>query len=288
MIREFMEREQDRNGLPVFFEVPENQPESQEGIPAILWRLELAADVPGVDYSTRFEVPVFRTTESSARCGAALDPTIPFQAAEQAWTPPRSSRIRVSTSEHGETGLYFPPARNAGLLIFLTVFTSIWTGILIVLWSRAPLIFGIVFGLFDVLLVLALAQMACHSARVVVGNGELTLHHRFLLIGSSWRIPADDIAAITPEIGLQSGSKPFYELKVTTRSGRKRGVESGIPDKRYAELLARTMRKAIGMKQGGSATRRPLRVEPDEQHQESGRGQHCRRGFWDDIDFDDR
>ncbi len=29
-----------------------------------LWRLQVEAEVPGVDYSSQFEVPVFKTAES--------------------------------------------------------------------------------------------------------------------------------------------------------------------------------------------------------------------------------
>ncbi|MEA2712606.1 MAG: hypothetical protein QOK27_567, partial [Gemmatimonadales bacterium] len=52
--------------IPVSFELPSDAVASDPDNPnnRVLWRLEVSASVPGVDYESTFEVPVFRTPES--------------------------------------------------------------------------------------------------------------------------------------------------------------------------------------------------------------------------------
>jgi hypothetical protein len=52
--------------IPIAFAIPREAPETTLGNyrDRILWRLEVASAVPGVDFGVRFEVPVFYTPES--------------------------------------------------------------------------------------------------------------------------------------------------------------------------------------------------------------------------------
>src|SRR6185312_2824564 len=49
-----------RSGIPVLFHIPSDarESDSRNFNDKIIWRLEVKADVPGVDYTARFEVPV--------------------------------------------------------------------------------------------------------------------------------------------------------------------------------------------------------------------------------------
>ena len=48
--------------IPAAFEIPEAPPPSDDSRPddTVLWRLEVRAELPGPDFLTHFEVPVFR------------------------------------------------------------------------------------------------------------------------------------------------------------------------------------------------------------------------------------
>jgi hypothetical protein len=83
---------------------------------------------------------------------------------------------------------------------------------------------------------------------VVAGNGELTIHHRFLVFGFRRALPAVEVEAIAPQGGMQSGTKLFYDLKVRTRDGRKLSAGGSIPDKHHADWLAKRLREALGLK----------------------------------------
>ena len=52
--------------IPVAIPIPADARKTDERDAAdrVIWRLVLAADEPGIDYSATFEVPVFRTAES--------------------------------------------------------------------------------------------------------------------------------------------------------------------------------------------------------------------------------
>jgi hypothetical protein len=60
-------------GIPVEFDIPaECEPASatRSSLPYIKWRLQAIAEVPGVDYAPKFDVPVFRTTSAPAVASA--------------------------------------------------------------------------------------------------------------------------------------------------------------------------------------------------------------------------
>ncbi len=67
MGRELLEEDRTRSAIPVLFAIPHDslQTDDSDSINQIVWRLEVTAEVPGVDYHSQFEVPVYRTAESS-------------------------------------------------------------------------------------------------------------------------------------------------------------------------------------------------------------------------------
>ena len=73
--------------IPVEFSIPSDAYESNHDQPddKVLWLLHAQADVPGVNYSDDFEVPVFRLTPSSS---SVSEPTPIFPSDAQAETAP--------------------------------------------------------------------------------------------------------------------------------------------------------------------------------------------------------
>ena len=66
--------------IPIAIPIPADarQTDERDSSDRVIWRLAITADVPGVDYSATFEVPVFRTAESDTPLTpeelAALEP----------------------------------------------------------------------------------------------------------------------------------------------------------------------------------------------------------------------
>jgi hypothetical protein len=233
--------------IPIKFTVPADvQPSDPvHSNDQIVWRLELSASVPGVDYRSTFEVPVFRTGESvSAETEAPITEDEP---AQEPYRQPAGSRIVVTTNRRG-TEIVYPALRNPGVAAGFIAFTLGWSGVVLALLKfGAPLLFPIVFGLFWILLVVVTLQQCLGVIRVVAQPGSLQVAEGYLSAGRERTIPAQEIADITLKIGMQAGSRPYYDVMVIRTNGKQVAAGRGVRDKREAEWLAATLKRELGL-----------------------------------------
>ena len=244
--------------IPVRIPLPADAPETNTENPSdsIHWVLAAEASVPGIDYSDEFEVPVFRTPMSQTKESPGAEDARAVPAAVE--TPHVSLReieksgIRVGPSPAGGTEFYFSAARNLGAAAVTTVFFAIWSVILWFLYhSDAPVIFPVIFGLFEVLLFIAVIHLWFGTATVTVGSGALTSRRRTLGIGSSREVPFEEIAGLRMKIGMQSGGRsgtPHYDIQMVLKSGKERTLAGGIRSKRRAEWIVERMCSVGGFK----------------------------------------
>ena len=239
-----------RTDIPIQFRIPAEAESCSLGDPdnRVLWRLTVSASVPGVDYSSVFDIPVFRTEASAA---PPTESEIRL-AAEQAralaeYRPPADSRIQVIANSQG-TEILFPPARNPGAATGVTTFTLIWGGIC---WGlvhyRAPLVFPVVFGAFELLLLWISLQLWLGFSRVTAGPGKLLLAKGIGFPGRERRLPSAEVADVIATIGMQAGSIPFYDVVIQQKDGKKVTAGSSVRDKQEAEWLAVTIKRALGL-----------------------------------------
>lgn len=237
--------------IPVSFTIPFDCRDSDASNPGstIRWLLRAEARVPGVDYQASFEVPVFRTPESSDTIAAASQPETGFGAGAGFSESSLSPGIRVGPAPEGGSEFTFGPARNKMAAFSLTAFTLVWTGsILAQIRLHAPLIFPIVTGLFGVILALACLDLWFGMSRMVVADGQIRLRSSLLGLGSARVISCADVNDIRLEIGMQSGGAtgtPYYDLRIHLTSGRKLYAARHLRSKREAEWLAGRMKAAI-------------------------------------------
>jgi len=239
------------DAIPVAFYIPDDCSETTtlDATDGTLWRLEAKAQMAGVGYAAQFEVPVFRVEQTPELRAETAKLLAREQAEVAAYVQPPTSRIRVQASLRGGTEFYFPACRNPGSAIFLTVFLSVWSGVIwFMIHQRAPLIFPIVFGFFDVIMILAAAHAWTGTTRVVVSWEGATVTSSVLGIGSSKTVTAQEIADIKPKIGMTSGTTVYYDLKINCRNGKEVSAGSGIKDLLEAEWLAAEMTKALAGK----------------------------------------
>jgi hypothetical protein len=230
--------------IPVAFDLPGDAEPSDDtnSRNQVVWRLSVSADVPGVDYASTFEVPVFRTTESveapSAEPAAAPALVEPF-------VQPATSRVRVTRNRRG-TEIVFPAARNPGTSAALTCFVAMW---LAVVWATvhfgAPMLLQIVFGAFGLVLLWATVASWLGVTQVTVGDGAVAVATGLLGPMRERRLTADEVAEVTTRIGMQSGNTPYYDLILVRKDGKRMSAGRGIRDKQEAEWLAATMREAL-------------------------------------------
>jgi hypothetical protein len=239
------------SSIPFTFEIPYDSKDTDRKNMdnAILWYVDAAASVPGVDYGAQFEVPLFRTSESDPDFAPAREAGVPEQMTEDLPHTGSHGGITVKPSQRGGTEFYFAPARNVSVALVLTVFTLIWSAVIWFMMTQgAPIFFPIFFGLFDLLLLYAVLRLWFGVSKVIIESGQLTVTSGFLGLGVSKAIPCSQVEDIQISIGMQSGGRsgtPYYNIELNTNNSKKVSLGRSIKDKRQAAWLAKTMKAAV-------------------------------------------
>jgi hypothetical protein len=234
--------------VPVAFRLPPDAAatDASDADNCIVWRLRLSAEVPGVDYDSVFEVPVFRTAESDQPLTAADEQLTRDLTAEGTYEQPNESRIVVTTNRRG-TEVLFPAARNPAAAAGLTMFTLLWLAVIAFqLYIKVPVFFPIVFGIFGVFLVIGMLDLWMGVSRVTVDRGMLTLATGYLHPGRERAVSASEISDVKAIMAMKSGSTPYYDIAVIRKSGKKLRAGRAVRDKREAEWLAGIIKRAMG------------------------------------------
>ncbi|HEY1787096.1 MAG TPA: hypothetical protein VGJ73_03030 [Verrucomicrobiae bacterium] len=204
------------SGIPVHFRLPENQPESApRGNPTIIWRLKAKSKMRGPSFAATFEVPVFHVAGVAASStDDEADPAAPMQLSVEEIRRDEHSRIQVTDGLHGRE-FYFPAARNLGMALMLSVVLMVWSGFLwLMIVKHAPILFPIVFGLFELFLLWGWCNVWFKSGRVTVNSTEVTLQNRWLIFGRTRQFAAGDVARFEIKIGGTSGSTTYHDIKL--------------------------------------------------------------------------
>jgi hypothetical protein len=231
--------------VPIDFALPADGEPTDGSNPRdqVIWRLALSAEVPGVDYHSTFEVPVFRTAESAAAATADEPPVeaVPLAPYER----PAASPIRVTRNQRG-TEIEFPAGRNPGASAGLTAFLLIWLGATWATWHfGAPALFQLIFGAVGLLILWATLASWLGVSRVTADRGSVSVARGLLVPMREQRLDAAEIAEVTTKIGMQAGTTPYYDLTVVRNDGRRIPLGRSIRDKREADWLAATVREAL-------------------------------------------
>ena len=234
-------------GVPIAFPIPADAVPSDpaRGGDRVVWRLDVSAEVPGVDYASSFEVPVFRTAASDEPRTPAESAVASAYAVQADYRQPSASRIAVTTTRRG-TEIYYPRGRNPGFALGLTAFGALWGGaVWLTVALHAPLIFPIVFGSFGLLLAVAVLDAWLTVTRVTVGDGRVSVANGWLGANREKSLPTAEVADVTTKIGAQAGTRMYYDVMLVTTGGKRVAAGRGIRDKREAEWLAATIKAAL-------------------------------------------
>lgn len=248
--------------IPVEFSIPSDAYESNhdDRNDQVLWLLHAKADVPGVNYSDDFEVPVFRLAASSASAaepasifasdaqGATGAPAFQSDASDVA--APQNPKVAVRTGVDGSTEFYFRAFRNPSQIPLLILFTSLWTTVVYFLaHSKAPLLFTVVFGLAEILLIYGLIQATLLTFSIQTGNGRIVCRRALLGIGVSREFRFSDIAQILPVTkAQQSGTQASYSLLLQMKNGERSTLADMIDSRQEARWVAAQLEKLAGLK----------------------------------------
>jgi hypothetical protein len=227
-------------GIPIFFQLPDNLPESTPGSgDGIHWRLEASATLRGPNFHAAFEVPVFKLPGPPE---ISDDPTTQYQMSLDEMRKQIHSRIQVNDLPEGGKEFVFPAARNPGFASGASVFWLIWTGaIVLMIWKHLEQPFPLIFGAVDLLMTVFVFDLWFRRSRVVVNSESVTIQKAWLAFKKEQRLQTSEIKSVTSDVGATAGHAAFHDLKIQTRAGRSFTVASNIGDKPEADWLVQQM-----------------------------------------------
>ena len=228
--------------LPVRFAVPFDQPETTEdGGDGYSWRLTAAAKAPGIDYKAAFDVPVKKTSQSSAGYSAAQ---MPDPTARQESISDMAKRLSLRLEARPDSGfeLVCPAARALGMLAFLLPFTAGWSGVCYVLWfkANAPLLFPIVFSFFDAVLLLVLVNTLLVSRGISFDRSRRECVVWTRLLGIKVRekgVPFDEVLEFRCERAGYAGNTVYFRIQLLRQKGWPLTVAGDLKSRKDAESI---------------------------------------------------
>ena len=249
--------------IPVDFSIPAESSTTNHDNPRdqVLWLLHAQADVPGVDYADDFEIPVFRTAASGEAAGdsepSAFSRVNTFGFATTrsddsgAVAQPAHTKVVVSNGAGG-TEFYFPPLRNPGRALTLLLVTVIWTAVIyLMVQKHAPILFFIVFGVADLLIVAGFLHVAFGSSRIGVSSGEILSCRGIFGLGGTRRIQVSDVASIVPVVSMQQGTSSgnqLHAIRLRLKDGRKFTLADEIDGRQEARWVVSQIETLAGLK----------------------------------------
>ena len=244
--------------ISVTFDIPVEAAESNSNSfnDRILWLLSAKAELPGVDFSEQYEVPIFRIGSSAA---AASTPTFaslgsyslrttissPGEKLEQ----PAKMSARISNGLNG-TEIYLPALRNPGSTLALFAFAAVWSAVTYLLWKQSKWFFLSLFGFTDLLVLYGLVSALFSTARIQLTGDSVLLTKSTLGVGSTRRIPFSEIGSVAIVSGGQSSAgTAWHSLRLVRKDGKKLTLATGISNRQEARWLVSQMENLIGLKQ---------------------------------------
>ena len=232
--------------IPVAFRIPGDAEacDDTDSNNRVMWRLQLSGSVPGVDYESRFEVPIFRTAASGQPLSLEEEQLTAAQPASGYQQSP-DSRVVVTSNRRG-TEVFFPAARNPGAATGLTFFLLLWLGCIgLQVYFGAPIVFPIVTGLFGLLILVGVLDLWLEVSRVTVDAGTLTVASGYLYPAREQTLSTSEVADVTAALGMQAGTTVYYDVVIVRKNSKKIKAGRGLRDKAEAEWLAARIKDAL-------------------------------------------
>ncbi len=240
------------------FNVPGELPESdaeQNGSDYHLWRMNVQAALPGVDFDRDYEIPVYATGEASLKLS-----TYNMRSAHD--EQDRLDDLAVSQKTQRSFGsggieLFYPAGRNRlSALIGITAGGIFGSAGWFLVFSEGHTIFGSVFGGVASFIVLASLYSVFNSLQVTMEAGYLKTVRRVLGIPVRKRkIRRHDFIRFSSRSSSQTrtGSKHvmYYTIHAEDNRGQKIVVGEGFTGAGEASAAIRMLANELGLQSRG-------------------------------------
>jgi len=241
------------SAVSVDFEIPfdAGETDSRNSNDQTFWRLTATRKLPGIDFKTGFQVPVFKTVASDP---AATAENIEAETLARApVAQPPQSKIRVRPSGDGGLEYYLGAARTRSVALALMAFGLLFGaggsffafavhGYFGWLAGALPMLIG---GGIGILLLMFSVSLLLSTTTLRVSGGELHVKSSLLGIARNKVVRAADIEKFELYPAMRGGNQIWYDLRVHLRGGGKITAGSGL-EKREAEWLEKDVCKNLG------------------------------------------
>ena len=148
------------------------------------------------------------------------------------------SGIAVLPSREGGREFRLSRGRESAGVMPLVAFAAFWTGVVaLIIYAGAPLLFSIVFGALDLILLLIVLYLSFGECRIAVESGEMRVRSALLGLRTGIRVPCSSIA----KISVTDSST----VTITRKDGKVLYVRWFFKRKQTADWLADEIRKEV-------------------------------------------
>ncbi len=234
--------------LPVLFAIPFDAQESNFEDPndKILWRLRVAATLPGVDLDESFEIPIYRTDESSQDFVLEEGRLSEYERPSRLEDVLRRRGAVVRKLPAGGASYFFPsgaPLAQRLVIGSLLLVCSLALGILV--RQGAGLLPLFIVGLFEAFLGASAASLWLAQYRVEIREGEVTLQGGLFGPGRPRTFRASGIVSFKITTGAQTGSRVSHDLVLILSGGKQHTLVRAVGSRREAELILEDMKRHL-------------------------------------------
>lgn len=238
----------DRTDIPVLFHIPSGCPPWNDDDPndQVVWRLVASAAVPGVDFSTSFEVPVFVTGETAA----PPEPGKPLLAEYRAGAPADAATLAQAGVKVLSDGFAFS-AGHLGMSRAVT--TAVFLGLAALFLFL--LLSGAAFPILGMTAFFA-GLAGLFAGDIWSGRFDLKLLGNEVVVTQfrPWgarvtRVPRADVAAVRTHLAMSAGEKRYYRVTLVGHDGmdpRQRAAGEGF-DARKLRFRLQRLAKELGV-----------------------------------------
>ena len=204
-----------------------------------IWRIAATADIPGVDYSTTFDVPVFRTGE--AVDGSEYAAFEERHRVEAARLPIKAaSGVQITALPSGGEEFRLEAKKTFGSVLKSLIFIAVWNAAIVaMIHFGAPWIITGFFILIDVLLFIGSVDYFFGRTTIGVDAAGVRVQKQWFGFKSANQFEAASISAI--EGTTPSPNSQTFGLTLKLQDGRKLPLTSKLPDRESADIVAAKM-----------------------------------------------
>lgn len=203
--------------IPVLFYIPPECGGSDDSDRnnEVLWRLSASAEVPGVDFSTAFVVPVFATGETAPPPEAG-HPLLEVYSDEDL----DAAALRRCGVRHEGNTFYFSASHLPGTRITTAVLTLGLLGLLGWYWGRGihPMVW-IVTIFFGLILSLFTLDVWCDGFELKIDGEGVEVTKRRPWGTKVTRVARSEVQSVSHQKSMSSGENQYYRLNLIGAAG---------------------------------------------------------------------